>query len=893
MAYKDKATEKAALAKRLKESKTTRDARSLALLNDLLPLPANATFEELIKISKKMSGNNVYYPELDKAIRAHPSFKAVIADLNTGELGRNYSWLKKPETTLSNINKVYKEVKGREGIANKTLDAIYKRSGNDPVKLITEYNNLEGKASGAKLILEKKIRSLPAYKEFLKYDKEGLLPSTGKVKSPLASREFLRFGSYLKLMDKFPKDAKFSDYISLTEIEEKVGKKIVTPEKTGGSPRYKLFDYNQLTKYLGDPIRADNNRRYFNRPSNEQITKLTRFFKDGTYLYGENTEDIVKAIHNNEKLRNMLSAKKFPELNQFQTELEKVLGKKITDASAAHGTRVYSDWTKGALYKNMGLDIKPSAAEVKLGNKIYKELEGFKRNNRWAQGEYLHAMREIKKNMPQEAGSLGSFKTYMSKYLPEGFLTKKNLNINEIFSLKQAAKNKAFPYAYFVDVIDADINQKNLAVFQGRLSSAVGDTRDLISRLRAGDKTVSYADIEDRINKFQDTRKTFGETIKKNFPGKNFNLADIVIGSEKEILDQDFNIADKVYSSKNLDKWKKQGIDLAQHAKTEGFAMTGADKRTAFLFRDLVNTTKDLFNKGSAPEKYEIAFKLGCVGQNAEGGRIGFALGSSTVACVNRKLSDETHIPKLTQLDDSTPLLGRMKSAVTGFLQSPLARGTGKFGALAAAGAATAGVVKKFMNDDPETYLSNEDQQKNMLIDMVTGSLDDTPQESPAILDYQLPAIGATAVAGTAAVAPSTIEAARSRALGSPKSGITKTGLKTLGRGLTALGTPAGLLATEPLFLAGQIQQGDSLAEIATNPMNYLGAAFAGPATEFATKGVNPAIAKTMRLGISPSVLKTVSRRFGLPGLALSAGISGYELFDDYRNKRGMFSAEE
>ena len=47
-----------------------------------------------------------------------------------------------------------------------------------------------------------------------------------------------------------------------------------------------------------------------------------------------------------------------------------------------------------------------------------------------------------------------------------------------------------------------------------------------------------------------------------------------------------------------------------------------------------------------------------------------------------------------------------------------------------------------------------------------------------------------------------------------------------------------------------------------------------------------------MRLGISPSVLKTVSRRFGLPGLALSAGISGYEMFDDYRNKRGMFREE-
>ena len=47
-----------------------------------------------------------------------------------------------------------------------------------------------------------------------------------------------------------------------------------------------------------------------------------------------------------------------------------------------------------------------------------------------------------------------------------------------------------------------------------------------------------------------------------------------------------------------------------------------------------------------------------------------------------------------------------------------------------------------------------------------------------------------------------------------------------------------------------------------------------------------------MRLGISPSVLKTVSRRFGLPGLAISAGISGYELVDDYRNKRGFFREE-
>ena len=238
----------------------------------------------------------------------------------------------------------------------------------------------------------------------------------------------------------------------------------------------------------------------------------------------------------------------------------------------------------------------------------------------------------------------------------------------------------------------------------------------------------------------------------------------------------------------------------------------------------------------------------------------------------------------------SSGAMTKVKSAANSFLN--FAKRGGKFGALAAAGAVSAGVVKTFMNDDPTTYLSNEDQQKNMLISMVTDPVVDQPKTDAAILDYQLPVVGGAALAGTAAVAPSTIKAARSEALGSKKSGITKTGLKTVGRGLAALGTPAALLATEPLFIGGQIAEGDSLGEIATDPINYLGAAFADPATRFATKGLSPGISKAMRLGISPSVLKTVSRRFGLPGLALSLGISGYETFDDYRNKRGFFSEE-
>jgi hypothetical protein len=292
------------------------------------------------------------------------------------------------------------------------------------------------------------------------------------------------------------------------------------------------------------------------------------------------------------------------------------------------------------------------------------------------------------------------------------------------------------------------------------------------------------------------------------------------------------------------------------------------------------NFTKQLKAYVSTLDKSSKEFKQICTLTAATGG--------TAASCIQRIDEDPLGVAKkITEVEKPVGRLATFKNAALGFLK----RG-GKYGAIAAAGAAGAGLVKTFMNDDPTTYLSNEDQQKNMLIDMITDPIADEPKADSAILDYQLPVIGAGAAAGTAAVAPSTIEASRKGALGAEKRGVTRTGLRTLGRGLASLGTPLGLLATEPLFIGGQIAEGDSLGEIATDPINYLGAAFMGPASDLATKGVSPGIAKAMRLGISPSVLKTVSRRFGLPGLALSLGISGYETFDDYRNKRGFFSEE-
>ena len=229
---------------------------------------------------------------------------------------------------------------------------------------------------------------------------------------------------------------------------------------------------------------------------------------------------------------------------------------------------------------------------------------------------------------------------------------------------------------------------------------------------------------------------------------------------------------------------------------------------------------------------------------------------------------------KLANVEATSGPLAKVKNAALAFLRAP---GLARFGLAGAAGAVGAGLVKQFRNDDPTTYLSDENQQKNMLVDMATDSV--TPDlDRPAILDYQLPVLGAEAAAGLAVTAPSTIKASKSRALGIEKKrvapGTIKTGARVLGRGLASLGTPAALLPMEAMNITSQLAEGDSAVDIATDPLNYLGATFASPATKIAARGVSPKVAKILRLGMSPRALGVLSR-FGGLGLAGSLGIMG------------------
>ena len=104
-----------------------------------------------------------------------------------------------------------------------------------------------------------------------------------------------------------------------------------------------------------------------------------------------------------------------------------------------------------------------------------------------------------------------------------------------------------------------------------------------------------------------------------------------------------------------------------------------------------------------------------------------------------------------------------------------------------------------------------------------------------------------------------------------------------LGKALGASFSPLAVAATLPLSVAAQKSGGTDYGDIATDPFNWMGPAFASTGAEMASKGIkNPLLLKALRMGMSPRTLRLISSRLGMPGLAVSAGMWGY---DKWKNR--------
>ena len=105
-----------------------------------------------------------------------------------------------------------------------------------------------------------------------------------------------------------------------------------------------------------------------------------------------------------------------------------------------------------------------------------------------------------------------------------------------------------------------------------------------------------------------------------------------------------------------------------------------------------------------------------------------------------------------------------------------------------------------------------------------------------------------------------------------------------LGKGLWALGAPAIAVPATLGYIAQDVRAGKDAEEIATNPLNYLGAAFMNPAVKALGKaGASRGLLGLASLGLAGTAVGAVA----LPAISIGAGLAtlgtlgyqGYKLF--------------
>ena len=97
-----------------------------------------------------------------------------------------------------------------------------------------------------------------------------------------------------------------------------------------------------------------------------------------------------------------------------------------------------------------------------------------------------------------------------------------------------------------------------------------------------------------------------------------------------------------------------------------------------------------------------------------------------------------------------------------------------------------------------------------------------------------------------------------------------KSVLKNVGRTLATIGAPLPTALLDGYFINEQIKEGKGTAEIASNPLNWLGLATMSTLSDISGVSKPGKLNAALRLGLNPAAIRGISRFAGLPGLAVS-----------------------
>jgi len=117
---------------------------------------------------------------------------------------------------------------------------------------------------------------------------------------------------------------------------------------------------------------------------------------------------------------------------------------------------------------------------------------------------------------------------------------------------------------------------------------------------------------------------------------------------------------------------------------------------------------------------------------------------------------------------------------------------------------------------------------------------------------------------------------------------IAKGMLKTVGAALTKVGAPLPTALLDGYFISKQVQEDRPAAEIAADPLNWLGLALMSPATKAATRlGGGVALRGILTLGLAAPAIAATSTVAGI-ALVGTTAYQAYKEYDRFQNEKGL-----
>ena len=121
------------------------------------------------------------------------------------------------------------------------------------------------------------------------------------------------------------------------------------------------------------------------------------------------------------------------------------------------------------------------------------------------------------------------------------------------------------------------------------------------------------------------------------------------------------------------------------------------------------------------------------------------------------------------------------------------------------------------------------------------------------------------------------------------KAATNKSVLGNVGKAMARIGAPLPTALLDSYFIGQQVKEGKGTAEIASNPLNWLGLATMEPLTKVSGVATGSgALNKALRLGLNPATIRGISRFAGLPGLAISTAMTAYDQYQKYKDGEGF-----